>query len=62
MFKYISEELKNELIKSLCKRYDETNRKLQRDFVKMHYEDYEIESMKEELKRIDEIIKTLKEE
>lgn len=60
MFRHLSENMKKLLIESLCKRYDNTNRKLQGDFVRMHYEKYEIECMEDELKRISEIIEELK--
>ena len=44
------------LLESLYEKYDEINSKLQRDFVKMHYEDWQIEEMKKQLERLDEII------
>jgi phosphoribosylaminoimidazole-succinocarboxamide synthase len=62
MFRSLSDNMKNMLIESLIKKYDNINRKLQRDFVRTHYDEDEIESMKEELKRIDEMIKELKED
>ena len=62
MFKSLSVDMKKRLIESLIRRYNYINRKLQRDFVKTHYDQDEIDAMKEELKRIDEMIKELKED
>jgi chromosome segregation ATPase len=62
MFKSLSDNMKNMLIESLILKYDKINSKLQRDFVRTHYNEDEIEAMKEELKRIDEMIKELKED
>jgi phosphoribosylaminoimidazole-succinocarboxamide synthase len=62
MFKSLSDNMKNMLIDSLIKKYDKINSKLQRDFVRTHYDEDEIEAMEEELKRIDEMIKELKED
>ena len=62
MFKGLSKEFKQLMIDELCKRYDSINIKLQDDFVRIHYEQWQIQQMKEELKRIDEIINSLKEE
>ena len=62
MLKNISDNMRKMLIEELCKRYDNTNRKLQAPFLKMHYEKYEIEDMKNELKRIEEILEELRKE
>ncbi len=61
MFKSLSDEMRKILLASLCEKYDEINSKLQRDFVKMHYEDWQIEEMKKQLERLDEIIKEINE-
>ena len=61
MFEGLSKEFKQLIIDELCKKYDSINMKLQDDFVRIHYEQWEIQDMKEELKRIDEIINSLKE-
>ena len=62
MFKGLSKEFKQLMIDELCKRYDSINMKLQDDLVKIWYDDWMIQQMKEELKRIDEIINSLKED
>lgn len=62
MLEHISKEMKQMLIESLNKRYDKINRKLQDDFAKLWYEQHQIESMQNELKRIDEIIENLNKE
>lgn len=62
MLKNISDNMRKILIDELCKRYDNTNRKLQAPFLKMHYEKYEIQDMKNELKRIEEILEELRKE
>ena len=62
MFKGLSKEFKQLMIDELCKRYDSINMKLQDDLVRIHYEQWQIQQMKEELKRIDEIITELKKE
>ena len=62
MFKGLSKEFKQLMIDELCKRYDSINMKLQDDLVKIWYDDWQLEDMKSELKRIDEIINSLKEE
>lgn len=62
MFKGLSKEFKQLMIDELCKKYDNINIKLQDDFVRTHYEQWQIQQMKEELKRIDEIINSLKED
>ena len=56
MFKSLSNKMRKILLESLYEKYDEINSKLQRDFVKMHYEDWQIEEMKKQLERLDEII------
>ena len=62
MFEGLSKEFKQLIIDELCKKHDSINMKLQDDFVRIHYEQWEIQDMKEELKRIDEIINNLKED
>jgi hypothetical protein len=52
----------NILLMELYDRYDYINQILNRDFLRMDYEDWEIEEMKEELKQIDATIKLLKED
>lgn len=60
MLRFLSSNMRKLLIESLCERYDKINNKLQSDFLKMDYDEEEIEQMKNELKRIDETIKELK--
>ena len=62
MFEGLSKEFKQLIIDELYKKYDSINIKLQDDFVRIHYEQWQIQQMKEELKRIDEIINSLKED
>ena len=62
MLGHLSENMKQLLIESLCKKYDNINQKLNRDFVKMDYEDWQIEEMREELERIEEVINELRKE
>ena len=62
MFKGLSKEFKQLMIDELCKKYDNINMKLQDDLAKIWYEDWQLEDMKSELKRIDEIITELKKE
>ena len=62
MFKGLSKEFKQLMIDELCKRYDSINMKLQDDLVKIWYDKWQLEDMKSELKRIDEIINNLKED
>lgn len=52
----------NILLMELYDRYDYINQILNRDFLRMDYDDWEIEEMKEELKQIDATIKLLKED
>ena len=52
----------NILLMELYDRYDYINQILNRDFLRMHYDDWEIEEMKEELKQIEATIKLLKED
>ena len=52
----------NMLLMELYDRYDYINQILNRDFLRMDYDDWEIEEMKEELKQIDATIKLLKED
>ena len=50
----------NILLMELYDRYDYINQILNRDFLRMDYDDWEIEEMKEELKAIGELIKEFK--
>ena len=52
----------NMLLMELYDRYDYINQILNRDFLRMDYNDWEIEEMKEELKQLDATIKLLKED
>ena len=52
----------NILLMELYDRYDYINQILNRDFLRMNYDDWEIEEMKEELKQLDATIKLLKED
>ena len=60
MFKSLSNKERQILLVSLYERYDQINAKLQRDFIKMHYEEDEIEEMKKQLLRLEEIIKEVR--
>ena len=51
----------NILLMELYDRYDYINQILNRDFLRMDYDDWEIEEMKEELKQLEATIKLLKE-
>ena len=62
MFEGLSKEFKQLMIDELCKKYDSINMKLQDDLAKIWYDKWMIQQMKEELKRIDEIINNLKED
>ena len=62
MFEGLSKEFKQLIIDELYKKYDSINMKLQDDLAKVWYDDWMIQQMKSELKRIDEIINSLKEE
>ena len=62
MFKGLSDRMKQLLKEELCRRYDKLNRKLQEPFTKMHYVDYEIQEMRDELRRIEEILISLEED
>ena len=62
MFEGLSKEFKQLIIDELCKKYDSINMKLQDDLAKVWYDDWMIQQMKSELKRIDEIINSLKED
>ena len=62
MFEGLSKEFKQLIIDELYKRYDSINMKLQDDLAKVWYDDWQLKDMKEELKRIDEIINSLKED
>lgn len=59
MMKHLSQNMKNLLKEELVKKYDAINRKLQMPFAKTYYADYELQQMKEELRRIDEILISL---
>ena len=52
----------NMLLMELYDRYDYINQILNRDFLRMDYDDWEIEEMREELKQLDATIKLLKED
>ena len=52
----------NVLLMGLYERYDYINQILNRDFLRMDYDDWEIEEMKEELRQLDATIKLLKED
>ena len=62
MFKGLSKEFKQLMIDELCKKYDSINMRLQDDLAKIWYDKWQLEDMKSELKRIDEIINSLKED
>ena len=62
MIEGLSKEFKQLIIDELYKKYDSINMKLQDDLAKIWYDDWQLEDMKSELKRIDEIINSLKEE
>ncbi len=62
MFKGLSKEFKQLMIDELCKKYDGINMKLQDDLAKIWYDKWQLEDMKSELKRIDEIITELRKE
>lgn len=62
MFRSLSDSMRRTVLETLYKRYDELNKKLNRDFLRMYYEDWEIEDMREQLKAIDELIKEFKED
>ena len=62
MFKGLSKEFKQLIIDELYKKYDSINMKLQDDLAKIWYDDWQLEDMKSELKRIDEIITELRKE
>ena len=52
----------NILLMELYDRYDYINQILNRDFLRMDYDDWEIEEMKEELKQLNEIIEEIRKE
>jgi hypothetical protein len=62
MFRSLSDSMRRSVLGTLYKRYDELNKKLNRDFLRMYYEDWEIEDMREQLKAIEELIKEFKED
>ena len=62
MFKGLSKEFKQLIIDELCKKYDSINMKIQDDLAKIWDDDWQLEDMKSELKRIDEIITELRKE
>ena len=61
MFRSLSDSMRRTVLGTLYKRYDELNKKLNKDFLRMYYEDWEIEDMREQLKAIEELIKEFKE-
>ena len=62
MFRSLSDSMKRTVLGTLYKRYDELNKKLNRDFLRVYYDDWEIEDMREQLKAIEELIKEFKED
>ena len=50
------------LLATLYERYDSINAILNRDFLKMDYDEWEIEEKREQLRLIDDTIKLLKED
>lgn len=62
MLKGLSYRMKQLVKEELYRRYDSINKKLQMPFAKTHYADYELQEMKDELRRIDEILVSLKED
>ncbi len=60
MFESLSDEMRNLLLETLYAKYDEINSKLQRDFVRTYYEEWQIEEMKMQLARLNEIIEEVK--
>ena len=62
MFRSLSDSMRRTVLGTLYKRYDELNKKLNRDFLRMYYEDWEIEDMREQLNAIEELIKEFKED
>ena len=61
MFKGLSDEMKKTILETLYKRYDEINAKLNRDFLRVYYDDWEIVEMREQLEKLDILIKEIKE-
>ena len=59
MMKHLSDRMKQLVKEELYRRYDAINRKLQMPFAKTYYADYELQEMKDELRRIDEILISL---
>ena len=62
MMKHLSKKMRKLLLDELYKKYDAINKKLQTPFARMHYADYELEQMKEELRAINEMIIAIKED
>ena len=62
MFRSLSDSMRRSILETLYKRYDKLNKKLNKDFLRMYYEDWEIEDMREQLKAIEELIKEFKED
>lgn len=62
MFRNLSDSMRRTVLETLYKRYDKLNKKLNKDFLRMYYEDWEIEDMREQLKAIEELIKEFKED
>lgn len=62
MFKHLSENMKLEIKKALIKRYDENNKRLQAPFLKMYYDEDDIELMIKENEKIDKLLEELNKE
>jgi hypothetical protein len=62
MFKSLSDKRKKIFMESLILKYDEINSKLHSEFLKMYYDEDDIEEMKKRLERLDEMIRELKED
>ena len=62
MFRCLSDNMKLEIRKALIKRYDENNKRLQAPFLKMYYDEDDIELMIEENKKINQLLEELKKE
>lgn len=62
MFRNLSDSMRRTVLETLYKRYDKLNKKLNKDFLRMYYKDWEIEDMREQLKAIEELIKEFKED
>lgn len=62
MFKHLSPNMKLEIRKALIKRYDENNKRLQAPFLKMYYDEDDIELMIKENEKINQLLEELKKE